>query len=201
MSVFKRYSNFKLIELMYFKIRTYFVLRNAKIIRFPIDIRGKKFMHIGKNFTTGYYCRLEAYPRHDQTVLYIGENFQMNDNVHISAMECVRIGNNVLLASKIFISDISHGSYNGDDQDSSPNSIPKNRVLSSKPIVIEDNVWIGESVSVLAGVKIEKGTIVGANSVVSKSLPANVIAVGNPAKPIKKFNFNTQKWEKINIKN
>ena len=69
--------------------------------------------------------------------------------------------------------------------------------MFSKPVVIEDNVWLCEFVSVLPGVTIGKGTIVGANSVVSKSLPPNVIAVGSPAKIVKKYNFTTQKWEKI----
>jgi lipopolysaccharide O-acetyltransferase len=63
-------------------------------------------------------------------------------------------------------------------------------------VAIEDNVWLGEFVSVLPGVTIGKGSIVGANSVVSKNLPPYVIAVGTPAKPIKKFNFETNKWEK-----
>lgn len=121
----------------------------------------------------------------------------MNDYVHITAMESVVIGNNVLLASKIYISDCSHGSYLGDEFDSHPDSIPKERDMYSKPVVIEDNVWLGEFVSVLPGVTIGKGTIVGANSVVSKSLPAFVIAVGTPAKPIKKFNFQTERWEII----
>lgn len=182
-----------------YKIRTYFVFPQAKIIRFPIDIRGKSYMKIGKGFTTGFGCRLEAYPLNNETTLFIGENFQMNDYAHITAMESVKIGNNVLLASKIYISDCSHGSYSGNENDSHPDSIPKDRPLFSKPVLIEDNVWLGEFVSVLPGVTIGRGTIVGANSVVSKSLPEYVIAVGSPAKPIKKFNFQTQKWEKINM--
>ena len=101
------------------------------------------------------------------------------------------------MASKIYISDCSHGSYACNENDSSPLSIPKNRKMFSNPVNIEDNVWLGEFVSVLPGVTIGKGTIVGANSVVSKSLPPNVIAVGTPAKPIKKFNFDNNKWEKI----
>jgi lipopolysaccharide O-acetyltransferase len=112
-------------------------------------------------------------------------------------MESVTIGNNVLLASKIFISDCSHGSYIGNEMDCHPGTIPVDRPLFAKPVIIEDNVWLGEFVTVLAGVTIGKGTIVGANSVVSKSLPANVIAAGTPAKPIKKFNFETSRWEKI----
>lgn len=192
-----RYSIPQIIQLAIFKLRTYFVFPNAKIIRFPIDIRGKKYMKIGKGFTTGFGCRLEAYPERNQKTLFIGDNFQMNDYVHISAMERIDIGHNVLLASKIFISDLSHGSYSGDQNDSHPDSVPKDRKLFARPITIEDNVWLGEFVSVLPGVTIGKGTIVGANSVVSKTLPPYVVAVGTPAKAIKKFNFETNRWDKI----
>lgn len=185
-----------ILKMFIYKLRTYLVFPQAKIIRFPIDLRGKKFMQIGKGFTTGFGCRLEAYPTGSHKTLYIGENFQMNDYVHISAMESVKIGNNVLLASKIYISDLSHGSYVGNGDDSNPLSIPKDRPLYAKPVSIEDNVWLGESVTVLPGVTIGKGSIVGANSVVSKSLPSNVIAAGNPARPIKKFNFDEGMWER-----
>ncbi|MEJ8591100.1 acetyltransferase [Riemerella anatipestifer] len=178
-------------------LRTKLKWQQARIIRFPIDIRGKRFMDIGRGFTTGVGCRMEAYPKGDYKTLFIGEGFQMNDYVHITAMEKVQIGNNVLLASKIYISDCSHGSYSGDENDSHPDLPPDKRPLFSKPVVIEDNVWLGEFVSVLPGVTIGKGTIVGANSVVSKSLPAYTIAVGIPAKPIKKFNFDNNKWETI----
>ncbi len=197
MDLFKRYSFSQLMILFYFKLRTLLIFSQARIIRFPIDIRGKKYIVVNKGFTTGVGCRIEAYPDNNKQTLFFGENFQMNDYVHITAMESVKIGRNVLLASKIYISDCSHGTYVGDEHDSSPTSIPKERKMYSKPVVIEDNVWLGEFVSVLPGVTIGKGTIVGANSVVSKSLPPNVIAVGTPAKPIKKYNFETQRWEKI----
>ena len=192
----KKYGLSQIFYLSYCKFRTLFIFPNARIIRFPIDIRGKKYIQVSKGFTTGVGCRIEAYPKTDKKVLLFGENFQMNDYVHITAMESVKIGNNVLLASKIYISDCSHGSYSGAENDSLPDSIPHDRPLSSKPVVIEDNVWLGEFVSVLPGVTIGKGSIVGANSVVSKSLPPYVIAVGTPAKPIKKFNFETNKWKK-----
>lgn len=193
----KQYSLLQLIYLSYCKIRTYFTFSQARIIRFPIDIRGKKFIRIGKGFTTGVGCRIEAYPTGDNNTLFIGKNFQMNDYVHITAMNSVIIGDNVLLASKIYISDCAHGSYSGNEYDSHPDISPDKRPLFSKPVIIKDNVWLGEFVSVLPGVTIGKGTIVGANSVVSKSLPPYVIAVGSPAKPIKCYNFETQRWEKI----
>lgn len=191
-----QYGLLGIIKMLINLIRTKLTFQNARIIRFPIDIRGKKYIQVSKGFTTGVGCRIEAYPKTDKKVLFFGENFQMNDYVHITAMQSVKIGNNVLLASKIYISDCSHGTYSGNENDSHPDSIPHDRPLSSKPVAIEDNVWLGEFVSVLPGVTIGKGSIVGANSVVSKNLPPYVIAVGTPAKPIKKFNFETNKWEK-----
>lgn len=180
------------ISLIYTKL--YFP--SAKIIRLPFDIRNKHNIIIGKNFTSGFGCRLESYSSNTCSIT-IGENVQINDYVHITGLSSVKIGNGVLMASKIYISDCSHGSYGGDDNDSNPISSPASRPLFSKPVIIEDNVWLGEFVSVLPGVRIGKGTIVGANSVVSKSLPEFVIAVGTPAKPIKKYNFQNLRWEKI----
>ncbi|MBW8362840.1 MAG: acetyltransferase [Kaistella sp.] len=190
------YGILGILKLVIFKIRTFFTLRNARLIRFPFELRGKKFMQISAGFTCGPGCRIEAYPDENRKVLFIGNNVQLNDYVHITAIESVNIGDNVLMASKIYISDSSHGSYTGDEYDSSPDSVPAERPLYSKPVVIEDNVWLGEFVSVLAGVTIGKGSIIGANSVVSRSIPPNVIAVGSPAKPIKEYNFETRKWEK-----
>ncbi|MBO4141147.1 sugar O-acetyltransferase [Micromonospora tulbaghiae] len=56
---------------------------------------------------------------------------------------------------------------------------------SAQPITISDNVWLGGGVIVLAGVTIGENTVVGAGAVVTRDLPANVVAVGNPARPIR----------------
>lgn len=194
----KRYTLIGFIKLLLSYINTKFFFGKSRLIRFPFDIRNKSNIDLGIGLTTGVGCRIEAFPlKKNNIVLQFGKNIQMNDYVHITAMESVKIGNNVLLASKIYISDCSHGSYCGDKNDSHVNTFPAARPLFAKPVIIEDNVWLGEFVSVLPGVTIGEGTIVGANSVVAKSLPANVIAVGTPAKPIKKFNFETSRWEKI----
>lgn len=192
-----RYGLFGLIKLIVSLLYTKLFHNKARLIRLPFDIRNSRSINLGKHLTTGVGCRFEAYPSKNEIVLTFGNNVEVNDYVHITAMESVKIGNNVLLASKIYISDCAHGSYNGDADDDSPLSVPNKRTIVKKPVVIEDNVWLGESVSVLPGVTIGRGTIVGANSVVTKSLPSNVIAVGAPAKPIKKFNFESQTWEKM----
>ena len=173
--------------------------RKVRIVRFPFYIRGAKHISWGSNFTSGVNLRIDADPielSKNNCILKIGNNVQVNDYVHIGAVGQVLIGNNVLIASKVYISDHNHGSYNGNFQ-SSPDIEPSKRQILSFPVIIEDNVWIGEQVSILPGVTIGQGSIIGANSVVSRSIPANCIAVGAPAKVIKKFNYNNNQWEKI----
>jgi lipopolysaccharide O-acetyltransferase len=171
--------------------------RPARIIRFPFDIRGRRYIRWGRRFTTGRGCRLEAFSKAGDITLHFGDNVQLNDYVHITALQSVYVGNNVLMASRIYISDSAHGDYSGRGQDAHPDEPPAQRLLACKPVVIEDNVWLGDAVAVLPGVTIGRGTVVGANSVVTKSLPPYVVAVGAPAKPIKQYNFTTNKWEKI----
>lgn len=194
----KKYGILGTAKLVLSLVYTKLWFRNARLIRLPFDIRNKRYISIGDHFTTGFGCRLEAFPLDsmDGTCLTIGKNVEINDYVHIAAVSSVIIGDNVLMASKIYISDCLHGSYSGDENDSNPDTPPNERSLSAKEVIIKDNVWLGEFVTVLPGVTIGKGTIVGSNSVVSKSLPAYVIAVGIPAKPIKTFNFESQRWEK-----
>lgn len=186
------------LKILYFFLKTKLFFPKARLVRFPIDVRNKKKIDFGENLTTGVGCRIESFPL-DSTnskLLKFGNNVQLNDYVHITAAHSVEIGNNVLMASKIYISDCTHGSYVGNEDDSDPTTLPVDRPLSVNAVKIEDNVWLGEFVSVLPGVTIGQGTIVGANSVVSKSLPPYVIAVGSPAKPIKFYNFESKRWEK-----
>ena len=186
-------------------IKTKIFFPKARLIRFPFDIRGKKYIKYGKDFTTGVGCRIEAYNFNNGNLgikapqLIIGNNVQINDYVHLSCAESLIIEDNVLIASKVYISDLNHGNYSfsKDFEHSNPEEIAKERRIFTKPVKICENVWLGENVSVLPGTVIGKNSIIGANSVVSKNIPENCIAVGNPAKVIKKYNFETKKWERI----
>lgn len=190
------YGFLGIMQLFCFKIRTKLLYKNARLIRFPIRIRGKKFISVGNGFTTGFNCRLDAYSEGNSTVIKIGNNVQINDYVHIGAINSIEIRDNVLIASKVFITDHNHGLYTGNDCDS-PMSIPKDRKLFSGPVVIEENVWIGEFVSILSGVTIGKGSIIGSMSLVNKDVPPYSIAVGSPAKVVKKYNEKTMLWDKV----
>jgi len=73
---------------------------------------------------------------------------------------------------------------------------PRAQKVVTKQIVIKDSVWIGANCVVTAGVTIGKHAIIGAGSVVTKNIPDYSVAVGNPARVIKKYNFTTNSWEK-----
>lgn len=173
--------------------------RKIRIVRQPFYIRGEKYIDWGNNFTSGVNLRIDVDPiivSGKKCILVLGNNVQVNDYVHIGVVEKVVIGDNVLIASKVYISDHNHGNYKGENQ-CSPDSIPSSRPIVSKPVIIEDNVWIGEQVSILPGVTIGKGSVIGANSVVSKNIPAGCIAIGAPARVIKKFNISNNQWETV----
>lgn len=186
------------LSLVYTKI----FFKGARLIRTPIYIRGKKYLSYSDGFTTGYNCRIELFDvtHTEGSKLEIGENFKMGDYVHIAAGEKIIIGDNCLFASKIYISDISHGDYSTSQNASTPNIPPDERPLITNPIFIGNNVWLGDNVCILPGVRVGNGCVIGANAVVNRDVPANSIAVGVPAKVIKKYDETTGTWGKVDLK-
>ncbi|MCB2357872.1 DapH/DapD/GlmU-related protein [Clostridium estertheticum] len=194
-----KYSLSETISTAYALICTKLFYKGARLIRRPFYCRGKSRLRFGEGFTTGYHCRFDLLGEENDNSkkLIIGKNCKIGDNVHIVANEKVIIGDNCLMASKIFISDTSHGEYSNATNDSSPDVPPDERILYMKQVSIGDNVWIGENVCILLGVNIGKGCIIAANSVVNRDVPNNCIAAGLPAKIVKRYNHQTGEWRKI----
>lgn len=180
-------------------IKTKLIWRKARIIRTGFSLRGKPMIDLGRGLTTGCNCRIEAFKTGDDAKkkIIFGERVQLNDYVHISAIESVKIGDDVLIASHVYISDNSHGSYKGDKDDTSPNITPIKRPYYVSSVKIGSRVWLGEGVIIMPGVTIGDGVIIGAHSIVNKSIPSNTIAVGSPAKVVKKWDGNNNKWIKL----
>lgn len=193
------YSLFEIIRLAWWLFRTKLIDKKARLFRFPIIIRGRKYIDFGEQLTTGVGCRFDCFPgdQPNKKKILFGKNVQLNDYVHIVGMKSIEIGDNVLMASHIFISDNSHGSYKCDHLDSNPDVPPIERLYVSSPVKIGNNVWIGEGVCIMPGVVIGDGCIIGAHSVVNKDIPSSSIAVGMPAKVIKRYNFETNRWERV----
>lgn len=194
------YSIFKFFAIASYILRTKLISPKSRIIRFPIDLRGKRMIDFGKKLTTGKYCRIEAIntgKAHKKIIF--GKNVQINDFVHICALEKVVICDNVLIASHVYISDNSHGIYNGKNHDSNPLTPPIEREYFISPVCIGDNTWIGEGVIIMPGVNIGKGCIIGAHSIVKTNIQDYSIAVGSPAKIVKRYSFDDGCWKKTDI--
>lgn len=193
------YSLSETISTAYALLCTKLFYKGARLIRRPFYCRGKSRLQFGEGFTTGYHCRFDLLGEGGDfsKKLIIGKNCKMGDNVHIVANEKVVIGDNCLMASKIFISDTSHGEYSKATIDSSPDVPPDDRPLYMKPISIGTNVWIGENVCILLGAKIGNGCIIGANSVVNRDIPDNCIAAGSPARVIKQWDEILKTWTSL----
>lgn len=102
----------------------------------------------------------------------------------------VKIGNDIMFAQNVVLSGLNHG-Y--EDITTSPSK----QNINTKEIIIEDEVWIGANSVVVPGVTIGKHSIVAAGSVVTKDVQPYSIVAGNPARLVKKYNFNTNEWERI----
>lgn len=102
----------------------------------------------------------------------------------------VKIGDNVMLAQNVVVSGLNHGYED-------PNLPPSKQKEVKKLIFIDDDVWIGANSVITAGVNIGRHVVIGAGSVVTRDISAYSVAVGNPARIIKKYNFDKKIWEKI----
>ena len=154
---------------------------------YDYHIIGVEHITIGNNFSVGRCLRMEALDSYNgfryKPELNIGNNVRIEDYCHIGCIAKVTIGNGVLVASKVFITDHFHGEITESDL----YKMPKERPLSSKPVSIGNNVWIGEGVCIMPGVTLGDNVIVGANAVVTHSFPENVVIAGCPAKVIKRI--------------
>ncbi|MEH6305203.1 DapH/DapD/GlmU-related protein [Olivibacter sp. CPCC 100613] len=194
----KKYGFGGSIKLLIHWIRTKVFYPKARIIRFPFEIRNARYIQLGEGLTTGVGCRLEALPIKSDvlTCIELGKSVQLNDYVHIGAIEQVWIGDEVLIASKVFITDHNHGSFDDLCDEKETKAAPIDRPLRSKPVHIGNRCWLGENVIVLPGVTLGEGCVVGAGSVVTKSFPSYSLLIGNPAKLHKRFNLDSGHWER-----
>jgi len=120
--------------------------------------------------------------------IYIGDRTRIG--LGCTLIGPVKIGNDIRLAQNIVMSGLNH---NYEDISMSISS----QGVSTSPIVIDDESWIGANSVVLPGVSIGKHCIVAAGSIVTKAVPDYSVVAGNPARIIKQFNKLSNKWEKI----
>lgn len=169
---------------------TLYKLGKKSTLCYPFSIDNAKNIAIGdKVYIKPNAWFISVFSR-NQLSLSIGNNTYIGRSAHFVSLNNVSIGNNVLIADNVYISDNYH-QYEDI-------SVPiKDQAISFKgEVSIGDHSWLGENVCVI-GCSVGKHSIIGANSVVTSDIDDYCIAVGSPAKVIKKYDFEKKEWLKV----
>lgn len=146
-------------------------------------ISGKGTLSIGEGSSILAHSVIETCNK--EANIEIGNGVSIGEYCHLTSANKIKIGNGVLTGRFVLISDNSHGFSKIDDLETAPLS---RKIISKGPVIIEDNVWLGDKVTILPGVTVGKGSIIGANAVITKNVPPFALVGGNPAKVIKIMN-------------
>lgn len=164
--------------------------RFNKVMPFDIDEAYKLIDEMGIKCGNNTYFEPPLYLEYGKHI-EIGNNFYANTNFTILDVAKVTIGDNVFIGPNTSLYTAGHPLH----------FLSRNTGLEyGLPIKIGNNVWIGGSVTILPGVSIGDNAVIGAGSVVSKDIPNNVIAVGNPCKVIREINDNDLDYLYKNVK-
>lgn len=124
----------------------------------------------------------------------VGNNIYIGSGTHIQSKEKVIIGDNVIISNDVLICDNNNHPTSPEKrallsecEDYMTDELWSWKYASSKPIVIEDNVWVGKNAVIMKGVTIGKGSIVGLGAIVTHSVPDYCVVAGNPATVVKKL--------------
>jgi len=169
-------------------------LATRSTLSIPFSVEGARYIAIKKEVFIKPNAWFLALNHSDSTSrdtkISIDEGTYIGRNAHIVSLKSIRIGKNVLIGDNVYIADNFHR-FNRVD-------IPyKSQGIGFKAEVeIGDGTWLGENVCVISS-KIGKQCIVGANSLVINDLPDYCMAVGSPARIIKKYSHTTKSWERV----
>ena len=166
--------------------------KNSIIYKPYLQLSGLENVSIGNNVTILSNGRIAVYGNTKKTSISIGDRCYIGFGFTILSKDSnkIAIGNDVLIASNVCITNENHGM---NSEDKTPYM---DQEITGDDVIIGDGSWIGQNACILPGVTIGKKSIIGAGSVVTKSIPDYSIAVGNPARVIKTYNFDKHCWEK-----
>ena len=160
-------------------------------INVPFRCDGYGQVQLGPRVSIGYpgapilgdgMVRLQARAKH--VVIEVGAGTYLSNNVQVISESRISIGSGCLIGGGVLIIDSDFHDLSAAARDASA-PLTSSSITLTAPVIIEDNVFIGSRVIILKGVTIGKDSVIGAGSVVVRSIPPGVIAAGNPAKVIR----------------
>jgi acetyltransferase-like isoleucine patch superfamily enzyme len=159
-----------LYRLLGVRLNGYVWLRHISIPRQWSDIT----LEEGASLDDGVVCLCSGPAKADKLV--IGKGTYVNRHTMFDAHEQVHVGKNCMIGPFCYLTDGNHGTTNAVAVHAQP--------IQVRPVVLEDDVWLGAGVIILSGVRVGQGAVVGAGAVVTKDVAPNTIVAGVPARPI-----------------
>jgi len=154
-----------------------------------------KYISVGKNVSIGKGVRIQTLASYGSQTLFprliIEDNVSILPNFTALVEDTLLIKHDALIAENCSVITNNHGM---DAESHLPYSM---QPLTTAPVTIGEECWIGQNVTILSGVEIGKRSIIAAGAVVTKTIPPYAIAAGVPAKVIKRWNFTTHSWEDV----
>lgn len=177
------------------------------VIRRPREISHPELIHIGRDVKLGPNSVLKAqtrYPggwlRHPEgrhvaqtfeASIEIGDRVTATSALQVTAFERVTIEDDVLFAANVFIADGTHGMARGDI------AYKYQGIERIAPVHVGRGAWIGQNVTIMPGVRIGAFAVVGAHSVVRDDVPESCVAVGTPARVVRRWDGPSERWVRV----
>jgi acetyltransferase-like isoleucine patch superfamily enzyme len=167
------------------------------LVHFPRRISGADKIKVGARTEIGANPLIAAVTeyagQHFSPTIEIGDDVYIGPNLYMVSVSSIKIGTGAVLSEHVFISDVSHG------------CTPEAGLIMQQPLVpggsisIGEHTFVGFRASIMPGVSIGRNCIVGANSVVTKSVPDYCLIVGNPARVAKRYDAQKQTWVRVHL--
>lgn len=164
---------------------------NGTVITPPLRFGNLRHVRLGKNVVINSNCWIQTICSHAGAppVLEIHDDASIGMNATISAARRIEIGKHVLLGRNVFITDHNH------EFRDVKLPVQNQGITTPAEVSIGEETWIGQNAVILPGAKIGRHCVIGANSVVTGSIPDFCVAAGAPARVIRRYNPDSGKWQ------
>ena len=156
---------------------------NNSVIQPPVRLSGERRISIGNGVFIGAGSWLQVIDGDGErrVAIEVGDGTTMAGGCVLSAVDSIRLGRNVLFARNVYVADHMHAFENSSE------AVLDQGLTRVRPVEIADGAWLGQNVVVGPGVRVGRGAVVGANSVVLDDVPDLAVAVGAPARVVRRF--------------
>jgi len=200
-------NGFAIISAQLRKTGFFYRYRQLKIILATLAVK-KSFAYFGRNSTVHPACRIEGADRiwvgdnvhirsgcwiqtYDEGEITIGDGTLIGYHCKLTARSSITIGKDVLFADNIYITDFDH------EYKDMSSPIRFQPLTHGKPVVIEDQAWIGQNVVIRPGVVVGRHSVIGSSAVVTRSVPSCSVVAGIPARVVQKYSDKENAWVKV----